>query len=82
MPTRFPGYPRITADPQVLSGKPCIRGMRISVQQLLQILSENPSWDDLSADYPELEPEDIRQALAFAADQLTDRYFALGAQTK
>lgn len=41
--------------------------MRLSVERVLEVLSCNPSWDDLQADYPELDPEDIRQALAFAA---------------
>jgi len=41
--------------------------MRLSVQRVLEILASNPSWDDLRQDYPELEPEDIRQALAYAA---------------
>lgn len=77
MTRAFRDYPRITTDPEMLSGKPCIRGMRISVQQVLQILAENPNWDDLRADYPALEPEDIQQALAFAAEQLTDRFIPL-----
>ena len=77
MATPFPRYPRITTDPKILAGKPCIRGLRISVQQVLQILSENPLWEDLRADYPELEPDDIQQALAFAAEQLTDRFLPL-----
>jgi uncharacterized protein (DUF433 family) len=70
----FAGFDRITSDPAVLGGKPCIRGMRLSVQRVLQILAENASRDDLRADYPELEDEDIRQALAFAAVLLGDRY--------
>ncbi len=56
----------------LLGGKPCIRGKRLSVQRILQILSTNPSREDLIADYPELEEEDIRQALAFAALALDD----------
>ncbi len=67
MKITFEGFPRITADPSLLEGKPCIRGMRLSVQRVLDILSENPSWDDLRQDYPELEEEDVRQALGFAA---------------
>jgi len=63
----FPGFERITTDPEVLGGKPCIRGLRLSVQRVLEILAQSPSWDDLREDYPELEREDIRQALAFAA---------------
>ena len=68
----FQGFDRITVDSELLAGKPCIRGMRLSVQRILQILSANPSREDLLADYPELEEEDIRQALAFAALALDD----------
>lgn len=73
----FQGFDRITTDPEVLGGKPCIRGMRLSVQRVLEILSQNPSWEDLRKDYPELEGEDIQQALAFAAALLTDRMIPL-----
>ncbi|MBI5477564.1 MAG: DUF433 domain-containing protein [Deltaproteobacteria bacterium] len=77
MTRTFNGYDRITTDPEVLGGKPCIRGLRLSVQRVLQVLSDNPSWEELRADYPELEPEDIRQALAFAANWLDDRVVPL-----
>ena len=76
----FAGFDRITSDPAVLGGKPCIRGIRLSVQRVLQVLSENPSWDDLRADYPDLEPDDIRQALAFAASQVDDEVIPLETQ--
>ena len=79
MAIAFQGYDRITADPAVLGGKPCIRGMRLSVQRVLEVLSENPSWDELRLDYPELEQEDVRQALAFAAASLGDRVLPLPA---
>jgi uncharacterized protein (DUF433 family) len=69
----FRDFDRITADPAVLGGKPCIRGMRLSVQRVLEILSETASREELHEDYPELEEEDIRQALAFAAAMLGDR---------
>ena len=75
----FQGFDRITTDPEVLGGKPCIRGMRLSVQRVLEILAQNPSWDDLRQDYPELEAEDLRQALAFAAALLTDRVIPFSA---
>jgi uncharacterized protein (DUF433 family) len=76
----FHEFDRITADPAILGGKPVIRGMRLSVQRVLEILAQNPSWDDLRLDYPELEPEDIRQALAFAAASLGgDRVLPLSA---
>jgi uncharacterized protein (DUF433 family) len=75
----FQGFDRITTDPDVLGGKPCIRGMRLSVQRVLEILAQNPNWDELRQDYPEIESEDIRQALAFAAALLTDRVIPLNA---
>jgi uncharacterized protein (DUF433 family) len=75
----FPGFDRITADPAILGGKPCIRGLRLSVQRVLEVLAQNPSWDELRLDDPELEPEDVRQALAFAAAALADRVLPLPA---
>jgi len=77
MTATFRGFDRITSDPAVLGGKPCVRGMRLSVQRVLEILSANPSRDDIRADYPELEPEDVRQVLAFAAASLTDTLLPL-----
>lgn len=71
--TTFEGFDRITADPDVLDGQPCLEGTRITVRRLLDILASNPSWDDLRADYPEVDEEHLRQALGFAAAHLTDR---------
>lgn len=73
MKATFSGFDRITVDPNVLGGKPTIRGTRLSVERVLDILSQNPSWDDLRADYPDLEPDDIQQVLRFAAANLADR---------
>ncbi|HMQ22415.1 MAG TPA: DUF433 domain-containing protein [Planctomycetota bacterium] len=75
----FAGFDRITSDPDILGGKPCVRGMRLSVQRVLQVLAENPSWEELRADYPDLEPDDIRQVLAFAASQVDDEVLPLEA---
>jgi len=58
---------RITIDPTVMVGKPTIRGMRITVEQILNSLAANISIKDLVEDYPELEPEDIKAALLYAA---------------
>ena len=58
---------RITVNPNVLVGKPTIRGLRISVAQILTALSNNVPVSDLLKDYPELEPEDIQAALAYAS---------------
>lgn len=68
----FHGFDLITSDPKMLSGKPCIRGMRITVQRVLEVLAQNPSWDAVRNDYPDLEEQDIQQALAFGAASLTD----------
>jgi uncharacterized protein (DUF433 family) len=58
---------RITVDPLVLHGKPSIRGMRISVQSLLELLASGMSFDEVLADYPNLEREDLLAALEYGA---------------
>ncbi len=63
-------YGRIEIDPQVMLGKPVIRGTRVPVELLLRRLSEGATEDDLLAAYPHLEREDIRAALAFAASEI------------
>lgn len=63
---------RITSVPTILDGQATIRGMRLTVRRVLEALAVWPNWDDLCREYPELEPEDIRQALAFAARNLDD----------
>ena len=57
---------RITADPAIFSGKPIIRGMRISVELILSLLAQGESIESILADYPDLEFEDIRACLAYA----------------
>lgn len=59
---------RITVDPRVLAGKPIIRGLRISVAQVLEALAHDVPIEDLLADYPELRREDILACVAYAAD--------------
>jgi uncharacterized protein (DUF433 family) len=66
-------FDRITSDPAILNGQPCIRGMRLSVRRVLEALALCSDRDELRAEYPELEDEDIRQALEFAAANLDDR---------
>jgi uncharacterized protein (DUF433 family) len=63
-------FERITSDPAILGGQPTIRGMRLTVRRVVELY---PNWDDLRVEYPELEPEDIRQALEFAASNLDDK---------
>ena len=62
---------RITIDPDKCGGRPCIRGMRIRVTDLLELLSSGASFDEILADYPYLEREDILAAIEYAA-HLTD----------
>ncbi len=57
---------RITFDQDILRGKPVIRGMRISVEMILELLSKGATWEEILEDYPELEPDDIRAALLYA----------------
>jgi uncharacterized protein (DUF433 family) len=64
---------RITSDPAVMNGQPCIRGMRLTVRRVLEALATYPDRQEMSTEYPELEDEDIRQALAFAAANLDDK---------
>ena len=59
----------ITIDPGKRSGKPCIRGLRITVYDVLDYLAGGMSEDEILRDFPELTREDIRACLAFAADR-------------
>lgn len=63
---------RITIDPRVMNGQPTIRGMRITVRRVLQALALHPDWQQLQAEYPELELDDVKQALEFAARSVPD----------
>ena len=58
---------RITRDPAVMGGKPCIRGMRVTVGMIVGLLSAGRSTAEILEAYPYLEEEDIREALAYAA---------------
>jgi len=67
---------RITTDANRLNGQPCIRDLRLTVRRVLALLALYPDRDDLHREYPELEEEDIRQALAYAAANLEDSVVA------
>lgn len=69
----LPAFDRITSDPTILNGQPCIRGMRLTVRRVLEALATYPNRDELRAEYPELDDEDIRQALQYAAANLDRR---------
>jgi len=58
---------RISVDPAVRSGKPCVKGTRITVYDVLEYLAGGMTEDQILADFPDLRPNDIRAVLAFAA---------------
>jgi len=60
---------RITIEPGKCGGRPCIRGLRIRVTDVLQLLGAGASHEEVLADYPDLEPDDILAALNYAAHQ-------------
>ncbi len=68
---------RITSDPTIMNGQPCIRGMRLTVRRVLEALATYPDRQEFFTEYPELEDEDIRQALAYAAANLDDQILEL-----
>jgi len=67
MNTRFD---RIIIDPEQMNGRPCIRGMRLTVPRVVETTALYPDRAELKREYPELEDDDIRQALEFAASSL------------
>lgn len=65
-------FDRITWNPNQMNGQPCIRGMRLTVRRVVQAVALFPNREELFRNYPDLEEEDLRQALAFAAASLED----------
>jgi uncharacterized protein (DUF433 family) len=63
---------RITLDPDVIEGKPCIRGMRVTAGMLVALLALGRKEEEILKAYPYLEPEDLREALAYAAWRLEE----------
>ena len=70
------GFDRITHDPNILGGKACIRGMRISVSLVVNLVANGMSVKEIVDEYPDLEPEDIQQALHYAAWAAEDTVYA------
>lgn len=64
---------RITVNPNKVNGQPCIRDLRLTVRRVLEIVALYPDRNELFREFPELEDEDIRQALAYAAASLDDK---------
>lgn len=65
--------PRITHDPAVMGGKPCIRGLRVTVGTVLGLLASGRSREEILHAYPYLEPDDLDAALAYAAWRMEER---------
>jgi uncharacterized protein (DUF433 family) len=61
------GFERITFDPQVMGGKPCVRGLRVTVGMIVGLVASGKATTEVLKSFPYLEDEDIRQALAYAA---------------
>jgi len=64
---------RITFNPEVMGGKPCIRGMRVTVGTIVGLVASGRAIDEVLADYPYLEREDVLQALSYAAWRAEER---------
>jgi len=65
-------FDRITINPALVNGQPCIRDMRLTVKRVVEAVALYPNRDELFLEYPELDAEDVRQALDFAACNLDD----------
>jgi uncharacterized protein (DUF433 family) len=68
---------RITTNPNKMNGQPCIRNMRLTVKRVVELLAIYPDRSELFREFPELEEEDIRQALVFVSSCLDDRIIEL-----
>ncbi|MBN1102350.1 MAG: DUF433 domain-containing protein [Deltaproteobacteria bacterium] len=77
MEIRHYKFDRITIDPDKCFGKPCIRGLRMPVSSILSYLSSGMTMDQILEEWPELEREDIHQALAYAASAMEERIIPL-----
>jgi uncharacterized protein (DUF433 family) len=70
-------FDRITVNPKQMNGQPCIRNLRITVRRVIEAVAMYSDRKELRQEYPELEDDDIRQALAYAAANLDDKIVEL-----
>jgi uncharacterized protein (DUF433 family) len=70
-------YDRITTDPSVMAGVPCIRGMRVPVATVVGMVADGMSTQEILSNFPYLEQEDITQSLQYAADAVRERELPL-----
>jgi uncharacterized protein (DUF433 family) len=74
-------FPRITFDPQIMGGRACIRGMRVTVSLILNLIADGMSPDEIIDDYPYLEREDIQEVLRYAAWLATEQVLPIESMT-
>ena len=72
-------FKRITTDPRQMGGVPCLRGLRIPVATVVALVAEGQTTDGILALYPDLEADDVREALLFAAEAVRERALPLAA---
>jgi uncharacterized protein (DUF433 family) len=70
-------FDRITFNPQIMGGRACIRGMRITVSLIVNLVANGMTTEEILKEYPDLEPEDIRQALQYAATLASEEVYPL-----
>lgn len=70
-------FERITTDPEVLAGVPCIRGMRVPVATVVSMVADGMTTEEILADFPYLEAEDVTEALRYAAEAVRERELPL-----
>jgi uncharacterized protein (DUF433 family) len=70
-------FTRITVDPKQMGGVPCIRGLRIPVATVVDMVANRMTEQEILESYPDLEPDDIREALLFAAEAVRERELPL-----
>lgn len=73
-------FPRITFDPQAMGGRACIRGLRVTVSLILNLVADGMSDEEILQDYPYLEPEDIHESLRYAAWLATEQVLPIETQ--
>jgi uncharacterized protein (DUF433 family) len=74
-------FTRITVNPRQMEGVPCIRGLRIPVATIVAMVADGMSTEEILKAYPDLRPEDVREALKYAAEAVRERELPLTAQT-
>ena len=75
------GFDRVTFDPNVMGGRACIRGMRVTVSLIVNLVANGMGVAEIIASYPYLEPDDIRQALQYAAWLTEENVYPLETKT-